>query len=85
MLQSSGENPADQKSYAHGAYLDEVFDCVRAGREGGVDGREAMQSLRVIHALYQSDQLRSPVTLDASEFERSRLGRSMNLSQEAPA
>jgi UDP-N-acetyl-2-amino-2-deoxyglucuronate dehydrogenase len=74
ILQSSGGNPADQKSYAHAAYLDDVFESLRDGRDGGVDGRQAMQSLRLIHALYQSDWLRSPVALNTNEFKHSRLG-----------
>ncbi len=80
VLQSSGGNPVGQSSYAHAAYLNDVLACVRDGRAGGVDGRQAMQSLRLIHALYQSDWLGSPVSLNSSEFEYSRLGRSADLS-----
>jgi UDP-N-acetyl-2-amino-2-deoxyglucuronate dehydrogenase len=83
IVQASGENPSDQKSDAHAAYLDDVFESVRDGREGGVDGTQAMQSLRVIHALYQSDRLGSPVTLDCDEFKHSRLGQKMNLPHPA--
>ncbi len=79
VLQTSGANPTELQTYAHAAYLDNVFACVREGREGGVDGRQATKTLRVIHALYQSDWLRSPVTLNANDFEHSRLGRSANL------
>jgi predicted dehydrogenase len=79
ILQSSGKNPPDQTSYAHAAYLDDVFESVREDREGGVDGRQAMQSLRLIHALYQSDRLESPVKLDSNEFKHSRLGQKVNL------
>jgi predicted dehydrogenase len=75
IFQSFGENPPGQKSFAHAAYLDDVFASVRDGREGGVGGRQAMESLRLIHALYQSDHLKRPVSLETNEFKHSRLGR----------
>jgi predicted dehydrogenase len=78
VLHSFGANPAGQQSYAHAAYLDDVFESVREGRDGGVGGRQAMQSLRLIHALYQSDQLKRPISLETSEFGYSRLGRKVN-------
>ncbi|HVT29592.1 MAG TPA: Gfo/Idh/MocA family oxidoreductase, partial [Lacipirellulaceae bacterium] len=79
---SSNENSARQKSHAHAAYLDEIFACVREKREGGVDGRQAIKTLRLIHALYESDWLRSPVSLNSGEYEHSRLGREARLSHE---
>jgi predicted dehydrogenase len=79
MLQSYGANPPDQPSYAHGAYLDDVFQSVREGREGGVGGGQASRTLRLIHALYQSDHLKRPVSPEAIEFRHSRLGRNVYL------
>ena len=81
ILQTSSGNPIDQPTYAHGAYLEEVFSCVRDSRPGGVDGRQAMKTLRVIHALYQSDRLRVPVDVESSEFPLSRLGRHVTLPE----
>jgi UDP-N-acetyl-2-amino-2-deoxyglucuronate dehydrogenase len=65
----------DASDSAHWAYLKDVFACIREGRDGGVSGREALRSLRVIHALYQSDQLNMPVDVASSSFPYSRLGR----------
>jgi predicted dehydrogenase len=63
---------------AHWSYLQEVFASIREGREGGVSGRDALRSLRVIHALYQSDQLNMPVDVATGDFSLSRLGRDVN-------
>lgn len=65
----------DGADSAHWAYLTDVFSCIREGRDGGVSGREALRSLRVIHALYQSDRLNMPVDVASSDFPLSRLGR----------
>jgi UDP-N-acetyl-2-amino-2-deoxyglucuronate dehydrogenase len=78
VLASCGANPAGQSSYAHAAYLDDVFESVREGRDGGVSGGQAMQTLRLIHALYQSDHIKGPVSLETNEFKHSRLGRKVN-------
>lgn len=75
----------DGADAAHRAYLEEVFSCIREGREGGVTGRDALRSLRVIHALYQSDQLNMPVDVAASEFPLSRLGRDARRQEPALA
>jgi predicted dehydrogenase len=60
---------------AHAVYLREVFACVRDRCSGGVTGGEALESLRVIHALYQSDRQNMPVNIRSSNFLLSRLGR----------
>jgi predicted dehydrogenase len=78
VLHSFGANPPGQQSYAHATYLDDVFESVREGRDGGVGGRQAMQSLRLIHALYQSDHLKRPVAFETNEFRHLRLGRKVN-------
>ena len=85
VLELAGENPAGQSAYAHAAYLEEIFDCVQQGREGAVDGREATRSLRLVHALYQSNRLRMPVAPDATTFEYSQLGRSMDMAEQVNA
>ena len=61
--------------HAHAVYLREVFACVRDRRSGGVTGSEALESLRVIHALYQSDRQNMPVEIGSNNFVLSRLGR----------
>ena len=75
VLQQSGSEAADNPLYAHCAYLREVFACVRERRDGGVTGREALETLRLIHAFYQSDRLNMPVEVNSSDFSLSRLGR----------
>jgi predicted dehydrogenase len=79
--QIANGNSVDHPAYAHCAYLDDVFSCIRDDREGGVNGREAMRSLRVIHALYQSERLRIPVAVKSSDFALSRLGREVSIPE----
>lgn len=81
----SGVQANEGPDSAHWSYLQEVLSCIRKGREGGVSGRDALRSLRVIHALYQSDRLNMPVDVASSEFPLSRLGRDLRRQEAALA
>ena len=77
VLQHRANNPEDVSNYAHCSYLEDVFTSIREDREGGVSGREALEPLRLIHALYESDRCGMPVVVHDHDFSSSRLGRSV--------
>jgi predicted dehydrogenase len=72
----ANENSPQSPMYAHLAYLNDVLSCIREDREGGVDGRQATNTLRVLHALYQSNQLGVAVDVNSQSFAYSPLGKS---------
>lgn len=68
------ENPPDVYGFGHMRYLQDVVDCLRDGRAGAVEGREARRSLELIVAIYESiargGEVRLPVDARATPLGR---------------
>jgi UDP-N-acetyl-2-amino-2-deoxyglucuronate dehydrogenase len=68
------ENPPNVYGYGHREYLRHVVDCIREDKKALVDGPEAMKSIVLINALYESAETGKEIQL-RFEPHRSRLGR----------
>ncbi len=77
-LERYRENPPDVYGFGHRRFLQDVVDCLRGGRSGAVEGREARRSLELIVAIYQSIDSGAEVRLPLSQ-QTTRLGRRIAL------
>jgi len=73
-LERFRENPPDVYGFGHMRYLQDVVGCLREGRPGAVDGREARRSLELIVAIYESIESNAEVKLPVMR-QKTRLGR----------
>ena len=46
--------------------IEDFVDAVRAGREPAVTGRDAVKSLEIVQAIYESSRTGQPTTLTRS-------------------
>jgi predicted dehydrogenase len=77
-LERFRENPPDVYGFGHMRYLQDVVACLREGRPGAVDGREARRSLELIVAIYESIEAGMEVRLPVVR-QKTRLGRRVAL------
>ena len=54
ILERSGENPEGAFAFGHVQFLSAVVQTIREGKGGVVDGLEALNSLTLINAMYES-------------------------------
>jgi predicted dehydrogenase len=68
-------NPPHPHAYGHAAYLRDVVHCIQADQQAMVGGRDGLQCLRLIHAIYQSTHTRTETYVPGFTPTHSRLGR----------
>lgn len=68
------ENPYSEFGYGHQAFYDSVTSCIINNQDSFLDGYEAMKSLRIIHAAYESIETGKEVSIN-DQFNHSKLGK----------
>ncbi len=62
-LESFSENPPDVYGFGHMRYLDHIIDAIEKSKPALVDGLEAIKSLEIINAIYESIETKREVSL----------------------
>ena len=74
VLEKYSENPPNVYGFGHVAYLRHVVDVLSNGAPSLVDGSEGRKSLELIHAIYQSAETGTEITI-GPDSHSGKLGR----------
>jgi predicted dehydrogenase len=74
VVEKYSENPPNVYGFGHVAYLRHVVDVLSNGALSLVDGAEGRKSLELIHAIYQSAETGTEITI-GPESHSEKLGR----------
>ncbi len=74
VLEKYSENPPNVYGFGHVAYLRHVVDVLRNGATSLVDGSDGRKSLELIHAIYQSAETGTEITIGPDSHSE-KLGR----------
>jgi predicted dehydrogenase len=74
VVEKYSENPPNVYGFGHVAYLRHVVDVLSNGAQSLVDGSEGRKSLELIHAIYQSAETGTEITIGPDSHSE-KLGR----------